>query len=169
MTTPANPWLTPDPAPLPVPAPEPAVIVPADTRPVFVRGAHGGAGASTLAHLVPGLLESVRPVAGGQRVVLVCRSHANGLVRAQSLLAAWAQTPGTPVRVEGLVVNADAPGRLPRPLRHVVDLLSGAVPHVWTVPWVEAWRLSPDAPEPDRSVESTVRDLLNLTSATGAW
>ena len=43
--------------------------------------------------------------------------------------------------LHGLVLIADAPGKLPKPLKDFAQVVSGAVPRVWHLPWVEAWRL----------------------------
>jgi hypothetical protein len=51
------------------------------------------------------------------------------------------------VQLLGLVAVADAPGRLPRPLRDLLRLVSGGVPRMWEMPWVESWRLG-DPPTP---------------------
>ncbi|GGM81989.1 hypothetical protein GCM10012275_60760 [Longimycelium tulufanense] len=114
-------------------------------------GCHGGAGVSTLAHLVPGGMDAQRawpnPQLGGPGgVILVCRSNASGCAAASAALRQWG-SGGTPlVTILGLVVMADAPGRLPRSLADQLKRISGLVPRMWTVPWVPAWRLAP--PEP---------------------
>jgi hypothetical protein len=53
----------------------------------------------------------------------------------------WAAGLVPSVEVLGLVVMADAPGRVPRSLRDLLQVVSGGVPRTWTVPWVEAWRV----------------------------
>lgn len=111
-------------------------------------GAHGGAGESTLELLMPGSLamghawprvtEAVGE--GGPDVVLVARTDARGLRAAQLAATQWA-AGGVAVRLVGLVLIADAAGRLPRPLRDFSQVVAGGVPHVWQIPWVQAWRL----------------------------
>ena len=134
---------------------------------------HGGAGESSLARLTPHWPAAAHawpvittPTNSATRVVLVARSHAAGLRAAQRAATQWASfaTP-EPVQVLGLVVVADAPGRLPRPLRELVDLVGGGVPHTWFVPWIESWRLgeSPTlqaAPRPVASVIDAITALL---------
>lgn len=116
----------------------------------WVVGAHGGSGESTLAALlgVPAA-EHAWPVAGSKPLpaVLVARTNAHGLLRAQAALRHWAA--GAPVDLVGLVVVADAPGRLPRPLRDLRRHVEAGAPRVWALPWVEAWR---QGATPDRSV-----------------
>jgi hypothetical protein len=71
------------------------------------------------------------------------------------------------VELLGLVVVADAPGRLPRPLRDLAELVGGGVPRTWTVPWVEEWRLGHEASLPDapRQVRHLVKELTALIRA----
>lgn len=109
-------------------------------------GCHGGAGASTLATVIPTGADAGRywPVPiypGVGRVVLVARTHAHGLRSAQAAARQWASgmLPGH-VQLLGLVVIADAPGRLPKPLRDLLRLISGGVPRTWEIPWVEGLR-----------------------------
>lgn len=109
-------------------------------------GAHGGSGVTTLSRLVPGghdLHGSWPKNPGGPPVpvIVVARSDARGLRAAQDLARAWSdgETPG-PVLLVGLVVVADAPGRLPKPLRDLERLVAGGYPRLWRVPWVEPWR-----------------------------
>lgn len=108
-------------------------------------GVHGGAGESTLEQLLEGSRAAghawpiASPGAPPARVALVARTHARGLRAAQLAATEWAS--GTvPVQLEGLVLLADAPGRLPRPLKDFAQVISGGVPTVWRLPWVEAWR-----------------------------
>lgn len=110
-------------------------------------GAHGGSGESTLAALVPGWAcaghawPNVQTQEGPTRVVLTARSSARGLLAAQHAATQWAAGMVPDVDVLGLVVVADAPGRLPRPLRDLAHVVGGGVAHTWHVPWVESWRL----------------------------
>ena len=115
--------------------------------PWWFLGCHGGAGTSTLHAAVPGGMDGGHwwPVCAPPtpvRVVLVTRSHAHGLRAAQT--AAWQWTQSSHLRavhLVGLAVIADAPGRRPKPLRDLLGLISGGVPKVWDLPWVEALRL----------------------------
>ncbi|WP_067067576.1 DUF6668 family protein [Carbonactinospora thermoautotrophica] len=102
---------------------------------------------STLAATIPGGVDAARawpapPPPGSARVVLVARTHAAGLRAAQAAARQWASGTLPPgIHLLGLVLIADAPGRLPRPLRDLVRLISGGVPRTWLLPWVEALRL----------------------------
>ncbi len=104
--------------------------------------AHGGAGAATLtrysrqlgrtyaAHYSPQLPEHLP-------IVLVCRDHIAGLWSAQQIAATHDLAP----RLIGLVVVAESPGKAPRPVTGTVQLLRGAVPQLWQVPYIAPLRL----------------------------
>jgi hypothetical protein len=109
-------------------------------------GAHGGAGESTLEQLLEGSRASGHAWPCGDPgtglmppVVIVARTNARGLRAAQLVAIEWA-SGSVPVALHGLVLVADAPGKLPKPLRDFAQIVSGGVPHVWHLPWVEAWR-----------------------------
>ncbi|WP_308463450.1 DUF6668 family protein [Cellulomonas carbonis] len=132
---------------------------------VWWLGVHGGAGESTLARLLPGGRAAghawPRPPATTYtptRVVLVARSHASGLQAAQRAATHWASGHLPDMEVLGLVIVADAPGRLPRPLRDLAALVCGGVPRAWHVPWNEDWRLGRDATA--ETAPAAVRRLL---------
>lgn len=138
-----------------------------EARPLWWLGVHGGAGESKLSRLVehsrpadhswPHLLTSPRPAP----VVLVARSNYDGLRAAQSAATQWASGLVPFVNVLGLVVVADAPGRLPRPLREFAQIVGGGVPRTWSVPWIESWRLGeePSLLSVPREVRRLVDDL----------
>lgn len=115
-------------------------------------GCHGGAGTTTLAAAVPGGWDAFRawpdPRLGGPgAVVLVCRSNERGLMAASAVIRQWLSKRATPVALWGLIIMADAPGRMPRKLAAHRRRLAGAVERTFTVPWVEQWRygdLNPD-------------------------
>lgn len=133
-------------------------------------GVHGGAGESTLARLVPGGRPAghawPRPPATTRtptRVLLVARSHASGLGAAQKAATHWAAGGLADVHLLGLVIVADAPGRLPRPLRELAALIAGGVPRTWHLPWVEDWRLGHDV-TPEKAPREVRRLLTDLSS-----
>ncbi|MFB8772372.1 DUF6668 family protein [Streptomyces broussonetiae] len=132
-------------------------------------GVHGGAGVSTLERAVPGGRDAGRawPAASASAtvpVVLVARSSAHGVKAAQSAARQWASGMVTGVDLLGLVVVADAPGRRPRTLHNLVRLVSGAVPRLWEIPWVEPWRLGePPLAHLPRECAPLARDLTRLT------
>ncbi|MBO8195035.1 hypothetical protein ITI46_25770 [Streptomyces oryzae] len=130
-------------------------------------GVHGGAGVTTLGQAVPGGLDAGRawPTAGEpQPVVFVARSSASGLKAVQNAARQWASQLVTGVELLGLVVVADAPGRRPRALRDLLSLVSGTVPRLWEIPWVEEWRLGePPSAHLPKECAPLARDLTRLT------
>jgi hypothetical protein len=82
-------------------------------------------------------------------VVLVARTDARGLRAVQRAVRELAEHR-LPVDLLGLVLMADAPGRLPRVLRDLAGVVGGTVPRVWSLPWVEAWRAG-EIPAPANS------------------
>ena len=199
MSEPLNPWLsrptTPPPsqaAPVasvpdavgPV-APQRGIPAPdrVDQLPVHDRGAtaglwwvgaHGGSGESTLAALMPGTQAAGHawprtPSQTPARTVLVARGDARGLRAAQDAMRQWAAGLVPSVEVLGLVVMADAPGRVPRSLRDLLQVVSGGVPRTWTVPWVEAWRVGepPALASSPREVQRLVDELTAILGAAG--
>ena len=139
---------------------------------VWWLGAHGGAGESTLEELFSGSLAAghawpLAPVGEpAVNVVLLARTHARGLRAAQHAIREWA-AGNVPVRLLGLVLIADAPCRLPHPLRQLADLIAGGVPAVWSLPWVEEWRVG-DAPGPGNAPKVLRRLLEDLRAMTEA-
>src|SRR6059058_5877912 len=182
---PENPWLTPPasaPAvatrPIEVSAPspqrQPGVLPPPPEQrlpwreltrqellvPVWLTSAHGGAGSSTLAELSVGWRAAGRawpisPEAGRPARALVCaRTSYTGLRAAQAALTDWA-SGRLPVQLEGLVLLAAAPGRTPKPLRPLLELVRGAAGRVWEIGWQPQWLLGPPVLTGDRGL----RDL----------
>jgi len=139
---------------------------------VWWLGAHGGAGESTLEELFSGSRAADHgwPLTGANvapaRVVLVARTHAHGLRAAQSAIREWA-AGDVQVLLLGLVLIADAPGRLPHGLRQLAGLIAGGVPAVWSIPWIEAWRVGePPAPHnAPKVVRRLLEDLRAMTEA----
>lgn len=203
MTDAANPWLPEPLAPSPagedwtaqasvattgpsapqsgIPAPDLVDQLPVHrvdpTAALWLVGAHGGAGESTLAELDGAWAAGSHawPSAHDGRpaqVVIVARTSARGLLAAKAAAKQWASGLVRDVELLGLVLTADAPGRLPKPLRELARVVGGGYPRTWHVPWVESWRLG-DEPSLDgapREVRRTVDDLRTLlqTGALGA-
>jgi hypothetical protein len=99
-------------------------------------------------------------------VLLVARSHASGLCAAQAAARQWAAGVLPYVRLLGLVVIADAPGKRPKPLSELVRLISGGVPQLWELPWVEALRLgeNPDQTKLPSAYSRLANDLNRMVS-----
>jgi hypothetical protein len=152
----------------PVPAPEPGppaeARASAGARRFSWVATHGGAGATTLAtvygghdcgHAWPGPDDP-------PSVLLVARTHATGLeavVRAVEAFRAGGTPPG--LDLDAVVLVADAPGRLPRPLAQRVRTIESAI-DVYRVPWVPAWRLGDLSGDRPRETQALAR----LTGAT---
>jgi hypothetical protein len=121
--------------------------------------AHGGAGASTLAAVYGGH-DCGRdwPGAGAPpSVLLVARTHAAGLAAALRALEAFRRGDAPAgLDLDAVVLVADAPGRLPRPLAQQVKRIE-AVIDVYRVPWVAAWRLGDLTGPPPRETEALAR------------
>ncbi len=136
---------------------------------VWWVGVHGGAGEDTLETVFAGSRAAGHswPVAGfGQpapRVVLAARTSARGLVAVQRAMRQLDEERPA-VSVLGLVWIADAPGRLPRALRDLQAVVSGGVPRVWCLPWVERWRLGevPSQANAPREAGELLADLVAI-------
>lgn len=131
-------------------------------------GVHGGAGESTLSATVPGSRAAGHawPITldgSPVNVILVARSNANGLAAAQRAATEWASGSLPSIQLVGLVIVADSHGKLPKPLRDLAQVVSGGVPAVWQVPWVEAWRLG----EPV-DLDSSPKEVRALAAAASA-
>jgi len=88
-----------------------------------------------------------------------------GLTAARRATTQWASGAAGTLRLLGLVVIADAPGRLPRPLAHFIDLVGGGVPRIWRWPWIEQLRLAPDLDRDATSWPRSARALLDTIDA----
>jgi hypothetical protein len=94
-------------------------------------------------------------------VILVARTHGSGLRAAQRAATEWASGVVQGVAVLGLVLIADAPGRLPRVLDDFADIVGGGVPRVWDIPWIEEWRRG-EAPTPDNTPDEVFEVLESI-------
>lgn len=158
-----------------VPAPDQVDQLPTCDQPqssgLWWLGVHGGAGESTLATLTPAWRAAEhawpRQLDAIARVLLVARTNMRGLRAAQAAATQWAAGLVPHAEVVGLVLVADAPGRLPRPLRETAQVVSGGVPRTWSVPWVETWRLGELAAPSDapRAVRRLLDELHALIGA----
>lgn len=150
--------------------------MPLETVRLWWLGVHGGAGETTLAQLLEGSWETGHawPQADPKQtelpdVILVARTNARGLRAAQLAAIEWA-SGSVAVRLHGLVLIADAPGRLPKPLKDFALVVAGGVPRVWRLPWVEAWRLGDPvcAETAPRAVTAFLDELRALQLAVDA-
>jgi hypothetical protein len=133
----------------PSPAPRSAVplisgFAPGQSPKWAWRGAHPGAGVTTLARELGGA-DLGTTSRTGLPTLVVCRSSADGLIAAQRL--ASSELAGTPTwTCLGLVVVADNPGSLAKPLAELAALIPGGYSDHWPIPWMESWRTHPSIP-----------------------
>lgn len=134
---------------------------------VWVLGTHGGAGETTVAGLIPGaaaaghLWPDQHPEPA---VVLTARTHPAGLRAAQLAMRCWAAGVTPQVRLLGLVLVADAPGKLPREIRDHIAVLRGGVPRLWQLGWDEHHRLG-DLEQPTTSTRRVAAQIRALAQA----
>lgn len=136
---------------------------------LWVVGAHGGAGASTWARLLDAgdagasWPQHVNP-SRSLDIVVCCRSTAAGLRAAQDVAIEWA-SGALPGQLVGLIVGADAPGRMPRELRELREITNGAYPRSIFVPWQAQWRF---AGENGEGVEHS-HHITKIAATVAAW
>ncbi|MGW0332280.1 DUF6668 family protein [Streptomyces sp. NPDC003011] len=151
-------WLR---GPVPVPevtSPGPAHASAAPRRYSFV-GTHGGAGTSTLAAVYGGhdCGRDWPGPADPPSVLLVARTHAAGLRSALRTLEVCRHGEVPPgLDLDAVVLVADAPGRLPRPLAQRIKVIESVI-DVYRVPWVPAWRLGDLSGSRPRETEALAR------------
>ena len=171
----ATPVTAPPPAPPTTPTrPLPAPPLPAGAG-YALLAVHGGAGVSSLLRAglaAAGAVDVGRAWPAGGTALVVARSSTTGLEAARDTARAHAAGEvGLDVTLLGLVLVADAPGRLPPRLRELADLVAGGFLHVWQVPWLTEWRLAattePLPAHPEVTRLST--DLRALTGAHPTW
>lgn len=165
-------------------APQPHVPMPEDALPVkrthssaalWVVGAHGGSGESTVAELdaawqAAGHAWPELPTGSPAACIVVARTNVRGLYAARTALTQWAASgAGESARLLGLVLIADAPGKLPPPIRDLATVVGGGAPRVWSIPWVETWRLGdPVTERVPRPVSKLVSQLRSLAATAVA-
>jgi hypothetical protein len=139
---------------------------------LWITGAHGGAGETRIADLLPGARVTDRcwPVlqdGNTPRVLLLCRADMRGLTTARSALTQWASGAAPELDLLGLAILADAPGKTPKALRDFAAIVGGGAPRLWILPWVEAWRHGDSTtPPPGREYQRFTTDLAALTTDT---
>lgn len=99
----------------------------------------------------------------------MARTTLASLQAAQHLAGQWASGAAPGVRVLGLAVLADAPGRTPRALAEFVTVLGGGLPAVWRIGWQPDWRLTaPDGIEPARPLRAQLHPIVAAIRAATA-
>lgn len=113
---------------------------------VVLLAAHGGAGVSTLLRAglaAAGAVDGQRRWPSAGQVLLVARTSTAALERARDLAREHASGRAGPhTELVGLVLVADAPGRLPARIGALADLVTGGFARCWQVPWLTEWRLA---------------------------
>ncbi|MFI7500575.1 DUF6668 family protein [Streptomyces sp. NPDC049687] len=148
------------PVPVPEPVPVPgAYATTATPRRFSWLATHGGAGASTLAAVYGGhdCGRDWPGPADPPSVLLVARTHAAGLESALRALEVFRRGEAPRgLDLDAVVLVADAPGRLPRPLAQRIRVIESVI-DVYRVPWVTEWRLGELAGGPPRETEALAR------------
>lgn len=133
--------------------------VPASVRRFSWVATHGGAGVTTLAAVYGGH-DCGRDWPGPEdprSVLLVARTHAAGLASVSGTLELFRRGEAPPgLDLDAVVLVADAPGRLPRPLAQYVKAIESVI-DVYRVPWVPAWRIGELSGEPPRETATLAR------------
>lgn len=122
-------------------------------------GTHGGAGVSTLTAVYGGH-DCGRDWPGPDAppsVLLVARTHASGLAAVLRTLDTFRRGAAPHgLDLDAVVLVADAPGRLPKPLAQHVKVIESLI-DVYRVPWVPDWRLGDLGGHPPRETAPLAR------------
>lgn len=135
--------------------------------PVWLVGAHGGSGCSSVAGLLSHVGDAgiAWPIAPGEeqvRVVLVARESLAGLSAARAALTEWV-SGAVPVNLEGLLLVAAQPGGTPRELRALSKLVgSQANGAVWRLSWQKAWLVAEPTMPQDKALAEMQRQLFDV-------
>lgn len=109
-----------------------------------VVAAHGGAGATSWAHLLGAFDSETHWPAPGwtpTSAVVVARHSRSGLEAARAAGLQWASGGVPEVKLIGLILTPDIPGRLPKQLREADQQVRGIYPRVFDMPFKSEWRL----------------------------
>jgi len=140
---------------------------------LWVLGSHGDAGEHTLSALLPGAVPAGHrwPMSADEnsptQVIVVCRSNHKGLTSARRAAIEFAAGTLPTVRVLGLVIIADLPGKQPKELRDLATVVAGGFPESWEFPWVETYRRGDTTSATPREITTiiqTITDRLSLAS-----
>ncbi|MDN6130455.1 MAG: hypothetical protein L0I87_00320 [Corynebacterium casei] len=110
---------------------------------VWLVGAHGGAGTTTLAHAIAPFGDAGQQWPAHDEypwTVIVARTTREGIEAAHdTALQAQAGKCGD-CKVLGVVLVADAPGKTPKAIEQRITVLERVVPTIWSVEYHGAWR-----------------------------
>ena len=119
---------------------------------VWLVGAHGGAGTTSLAHAIAAFGDAGQQWPAEDEfpwTVIVARTTREGLEAAHdTALQAQAGKCGD-CKVLGVILVADAPGKMPKAIEQRMTVLERVVPTIWTVDYHSSWRetLTKDRPQ----------------------
>jgi len=138
----------------------------------WLLGAHGGACVSSLARTWAPAADARQGWPAQDRyrgVVVVARTHREGLDAAHSLLlqAAGGRIGGCALL--GLVTVPDQPGSLPATLRRRRDVVESAAPQYWRVPYLPDYRTLTYDQMPVWSPKDAPVTTTRLQRATTRW
>lgn len=113
---------------------------------VWLVGAHGGAGVSTLAHQLGMAGDAYRRWPSGRftdqespLVLVVAAEHASGLDAASRLLRQHLSGQGSAAQLLGLVTVGASRGKLPQSLNYRLRTVCDIAPHTWRIPFIEGY------------------------------
>lgn len=170
---PVNPTGPTTPDPDSIPAPDAVDRVPVTRRRQRTNGthyylaAHGGAGASTLAHMDPDGADAkgtwpTHP--GGQNVIVVARQTVNGLQAARNLAQQWGAGAAPGVNLLALITTPAAPGKRPAAIARDLRTVAGMFPRHYTTEWVGQRLTEPlDEHTPTKAEQRTIRTIQKLS------
>ncbi len=160
--------------PLGIPAPDGVTLARTFSAPegrTHLVGLHGGAGTSTLTHLLgSGAVVDAGtkvPIGGHPKVLFVARTHAAGLAAVLQAGQVWAAEQLTDVQLLGLVLVDDGP-RIGKEQLALCRQVMRILPRTWRIGWVEPWRTQtePDPGGAPRRTRATLRQLQAISTPT---
>ncbi|WP_127920961.1 DUF6668 family protein [Bifidobacterium xylocopae] len=156
---------------IPVPEHMLPVVEPWEANRIWIVGAHGGAGESTLAALDPTWEAANHAFPAESQVIVCCRTDAAGLERGrlalQQVMAGYAGA----ARVVALALVSDSPARLTSSLKQRRRLVASLAPTVVDFPYQRQLRTTPVTtgdvrPGLFEEQVSTLHHLLDLPIST---
>jgi len=153
----------------PVPAEEPAATVDVSQATLWLVGASGGVGTSTLAGLCSESIvdAGVQEPEWAGRALLVCSTSATSL-EAAAQLARKSATGQLPYELVGLVIVHDRPkNRITKPTLTYARSVARMFPVAMTVPYEPSWREVGVTPSPSSTRLKTVLRKIHKIAQTG--
>lgn len=152
---------------------EPGVVPPADgLGTIAVKGgqnwvlsAHGGAGATTVAHWLGwNDAHGAWPVPTGgapSRVIVCAHITRQGLAAAKKTALQWASGQLNGIDLIGVIFINPLPGKIPKPLREEMKLVKGAYANAWTIGYIKEARTALSAHQIPitRPIKKMISDL----------